>query len=1133
MTLLFTRLLAAVTLRWRRVTAAFVLLALLPAVQAATYSFRSDAYAWETATTQVTWDTSCTQYPGDDDKATIAFTGGFTFTFAGTAYNSVRVLTNGLLQFGSDTGLFRDYTNDAMPIGTAPTRSGCTAGPATNVLAAYWTDLDPSRAGSGKVYWQQKGTAPNRYVVISWSGVYQYSTTKPYTFQVILYENGEFKYQYGAGNTSGLNATIGVQVSSADYTQYAYNNGYTAAGTAIRWYIASTTPAKVAEYRMDETSWTGTVGEVLDSSGNSHNGVRVGGSSQTTAAGGGYVCRAFEVPSNTSTTIAAVDTALDVDSAIGPSSGSVSLWYRANVRWNTNNNAAMLVDATALANRPFYLQRNDNGALRFMLSDLAGTTLVATTGAQSFAANTWVHVAATWSLKTGTNQSTVRIYINGVQAATTTGTTLGSLDVSLGTLFIGDNRSTNTPTGATTNSANGRIDEVRLYNYEVGAAQVATDMATTHGCGVTLDHVEISGDDDGLTCTPSTFTVIACQDAACATRYSEGVTGTLTATGSVNWPDGASFSIPSGSSSANLRMQLPSPGSVTLGTTGLAPAPTGLGATTTCNLGGTGACVYTAADSGLVYDVPHHRADTPQAVSVSAVKKSDTSSACVPAFASVTKTVAFSCSFVNPVSGTLPVRVNSSAVSCGSGSVSLSLAFNASGMASTAVQYADVGKVTLAARYPATGTDAGLVMTGSDDFVAAPAAALVLSGLPVNPVGAGNPFTLTVEARNANNAATANFGKEATPQLSLTHVLRAPTGMGVSNPSLTTSWGAFSGGAGLATLRWPEVGWLDVTATVTDYLGSGLSSIATTVAPAGKLAGVQIVPHHFDVSLAAVNGHGCGSFTYAGWTGGGAGQAFQVDVTARNASNITTANYDGSLTSPVSRSVTLTEASALGGSLSGGPHAPAGTFVAGLSRNVSASYLFAAKETAPGTLVVGATDGDASSASGSPVVQASVPLRSGRLRLANGFGSEKQALQLQATTEYFTASRAWVKNADDSCTTVAATAVARSNVRDGKGAAATWTTTPALITITGGSGTLSLSAPLATGSLDLALNLGSTTADQSCLSTHPSTTGAGKPWLRSRNGSCAAGWAADPSARASFGIYSPETQKTVHAREIF
>jgi MSHA biogenesis protein MshQ len=158
------------------------------------------------------------------------------------------------------------------------------------------------------------------------------------------------------------------------------------------------------------------------------------------------------------------------------------------------------------------------------------------------------------------------------------------------------------------------------------------------------------------------------------------------------------------------------------------------------------------------------------------------------------------------------------------------------------------------------------------------------------------------------------------------------------------------------------------------------------------------------------------------------------------------------------------------------------------------------------------------------------------LVLSNGYGSEKSSLALAVRVEYWSG-LAWVLNGSDTtCTgTIPAAALAMSNTRDHKGNAGSWTTTGSAITVSGGVGTLTLTAPSggATGTVDLALNLGSTAADQSCLSSHPASTGANLPWLRSRNGSCAAGWAADPSARASFGVYSPETRKTVHVREIF
>jgi MSHA biogenesis protein MshQ len=89
--------------------------------------------------------------------------------------------------------------------------------------------------------------------------------------------------------------------------------------------------------------------------------------------------------------------------------------------------------------------------------------------------------------------------------------------------------------------------------------------------------------------------------------------------------------------------------------------------------------------------------------------------------------------------------------------------------------------------------------------------------------------------------------------------------------------------------------------------------------------------------------------------------------------------------------------------------------------------------------------------------------------------------------------------------------------------------------VVNGQAQIALAAPPTgrTGSIDFSLNLGSGTLDQSCLASHPVSTGANLPWLRARNGACATGWASDPSARASFSIASPETRKSVHVREMY
>ena len=154
---------------------------------------------------------------------------------------------------------------------------------------------------------------------------------------------------------------------------------------------------------------------------------------------------------------------------------------------------------------------------------------------------------------------------------------------------------------------------------------------------------------------------------------------------------------------------------------------------------------------------------------MSALKKSDNTLSCVPAFANVSKSVGFSCAYANPSSGTLAVRLagsalnsgNSAATACDSAGRAVALSFNANGVASATLQYADVGQVTLATRYAgaAGGSEAGLVMTGSDSFIAAPAS-FTIGGITSGPIKAGAAFSTTVSAGNAAAAMSPNFGRE-------------------------------------------------------------------------------------------------------------------------------------------------------------------------------------------------------------------------------------------------------------------------------------------------------------------------------------------------------------------------------------
>jgi concanavalin A-like lectin/glucanase superfamily protein len=84
-------------------------------------------------------------------------------------------------------------------------------------------------------------------------------------------------------------------------------------------------------------------------------------------------------------------------------------------------------------------------------------------GTSNIAANTWTHLATTY------DGTTLRLYVNGVQVASTAQT--GALSTSANPLTIGGD-----PIYGQFFA--GRIDEVRVYSSALTAAQIQTDMNT-------------------------------------------------------------------------------------------------------------------------------------------------------------------------------------------------------------------------------------------------------------------------------------------------------------------------------------------------------------------------------------------------------------------------------------------------------------------------------------------------------------------------------------------------------------------------------------------------------------------------------------------------------------------------------
>ncbi|MEX0914991.1 MAG: DUF6701 domain-containing protein, partial [Wenzhouxiangellaceae bacterium] len=327
---------------------------------------------------------------------------------------------------------------------------------------------------------------------------------------------------------------------------------------------------------------------------------------------------------------------------------------------------------------------------------------------------------------------------------------------------------------------------------------------------------------------------------------------------------------------------------------------------TRCFTGGTESCQMEWFESGFVITVPDHISDTVQPGTVAAVRSDDDTQACTPGFSNETRTVGFWSGYVNPGAGTLPVAVNSTAVSASSPGTGITLNFDANGVAPINVRYPDVGDVQLNARFDGSGEEAGLTMIGQERFITRPDtftldipgnAAATGAGGPVFAIAAEN-FEINVQARNDSGNITPNFGRETPPEsVALDNTLLAPGG--ANNPPLVGAFGPFgedcdgnptAAGTACGAFSWPEVGIIEITPRLdaAPYL-TDTDNDNIIGEPSGPVG--RFIPSHFNLSAGALSDRtdlsACSDpFTYIG-------ELFGADWTldARNASGVTTANY--------------------------------------------------------------------------------------------------------------------------------------------------------------------------------------------------------------------------------------------------
>ncbi len=424
--------------------------------------------------------------------------------------------------------------------------------------------------------------------------------------------------------------------------------------------------------------------------------------------------------------------------------------------------------------------------------------------------------------------------------------------------------------------------------------------------GVQIDHFQLDHSGQALTCNPESVTIKACADAACTTLITDPVTATLSldpVSISNGWIGGNTVTFSGGSTTVQLRNNTAT--AVTIGVSGSVPTTKPF-STTLCKAGaGTpsaAACTLNFADSGFFFDVPDTYSNQPQTVTIKAVKKSDLTQQCVPGFASQSKSIKFWSSYLLPNSNNYnsKMSVNSSAIGTSLGTATpVSLMFDAQGQSTMTVSYPDAGQVQLDARYDGTGSEAGLVMLGADQFVARPVGLCITPPQGVCTAGdsscpvfkkAGETFQVDIKAMAWESANDGDIcaGNQTTPNFVLSGIglgstLVAPS-PGTNATLGTTSYNHVAAANSLNSVNQTvsEVGVFRMTATpsANGYFNYTIPSAQSQ--PVGRF-----IPADFNL----VSGDivpACNAFSYMG-------QPFGVtlDVRARNLSGGQTQNYTG------------------------------------------------------------------------------------------------------------------------------------------------------------------------------------------------------------------------------------------------
>ncbi len=648
----------------------------------------------------------------------------------------------------------------------------------------------------------------------------------------------------------------------------------------------------LSEWRMDESNWAGSVNEVKDNTGNGFHGVAEYDVTTADAADplvNGGICRVGSFNDDGYVEVPSFPNLTENFTLMG--------WF--NTSDNTEQGQRIFADdETSTGGYALSVGDPGRGRIRFYHRSFNPVSL--DSSPNLIANNQWYFAAAVLALQPN-NKVYKELYLfdaSGNLLDYKSKQASGTIQVSPGKASLGGEVD-----GAEVNNRfKGLLDEVKVFKGALTQADLQSIVdfervqknwdGSSRACAgsTALDHIEIIHDGQGLTCSPETITFKACINADCSILFTDDVAITLLPDDpNSTWIGNTTIR----NGSTTLQMSHTALGNVTLGVNSSIPSASN---NVVCNNGGSNDCTLSFSDSGFIFSIANQNSCVQsRSIEIEAVKKSETSVSCVPAF-SGNRAVRFSTNYSSPASGVNKIAITpfggSEEVNPDSSPVIIDFT---PGNNQFKARYNDAGQVTLTANY--SGSD-GLLLNGSQTFIVIPDQLSVLAKLPGS--GGATLDAITPSGSPIRKAATDVFEVEvkAMCEDGITQAKNFTTEVVLSGELPSGSLGALAGDidrndfslAGgvfdkltFDDITYSEVGYFTLRANVSDYLGTGADLTGSQVTG-------RFVPDHFtlvssDVTTAT---DWAGSFVYMEQP------KIQIDyvLEAQNGINIITQNYN-------------------------------------------------------------------------------------------------------------------------------------------------------------------------------------------------------------------------------------------------